>query len=272
VRRGPVPGALGALFLVAHLAAAVSAGAAAVTITAVQVTTEASGVVIATGRVRITDGTTVAEAQRAVLDPRRRVAVLTPGTVRGPQGTLTAQRITVHYTATRLTEMVARGAAALTSGETRIRADEIVARAATDQVTATGRVRATLPHAVTAEGTALTYSRGSGRVVLRGPVLVRHPEGTATARQAETEVKGDQVRLAGDVQMRVRDIRARADAATLIVPARRAVLTGHVRVEQAGRVLWGDRVTVDYVSGRVVAEGTLRLVIPDLPTPASTPR
>jgi len=261
VRRGP---ALWAVVLLLHLAAAVSAGAA-VTITAARLETNAAGLVTASGRVRISDGTTTAEAERAVLDPRRRVAVLTSGTVRGPQGTLRAAQITVHYTRTRLTDLVARGAAALAFGTTRIRADEVVARSATDQVTAAGRVRVALAHGVTAEGTSLTYTRGSRRVILRGPVLVRHPEGTATARQAEAEVEGDEVRLAGDVQMRVRDIRARADRATLIIPARRAVLAGGVRVERAGQVLWGDRVTVDYASGRVVAEGTLRLVISDLP-------
>src|SRR3970282_2971354 len=86
-----------------------AAAGAAITITAAEMTTDAAGMVVATGRVRISDGTNVAEGARGVRDTRRRVAVFTPGVVRGPQGVLQGRRLTMRYVPTRMPEVKAEG-------------------------------------------------------------------------------------------------------------------------------------------------------------------
>ena len=244
-----------------------TAAGVTVTITARQMTTDAGGRVVATGGVRISDGTTVAVGERVVLDPRRRTAVFTPGVVRGPQGLLRGRRLTVRYRATRLTEVSAAGDAGLDVQQARITADEITLRLADESVLAAGRVRVRARPDLQAEGTRLLFRRRTDVLAMAGPVRMQTAQGRGTAGRLEARHGGDDVRLWRDVRLHFGDIAARADAATLLVPAKRAMLAGAVRVEQRGRVLWAERVTVDYGTGRVVAAGPLRIRIPDTGAP-----
>ncbi len=246
--------------------AALAAGVG-LTITAAEMTTDAAGMVVATGRVRISDGTNVAEGARVVLDTRRRVAVFTPGIVRGPQGVLRGRRVVVHYLTTRLTEVKAEGDGFMELQSTRIAAGEITVGLVDEQVIAAGRVLVQAPPDLRAEGARLQFQRRTGALALSGQVRVQTAQGVAEGARLETQIGLQEVRMWGNVRVRFGDIAARADALTLLVPAKRAILVGGVRVEQRGRVLWAERVTVDYGTGRVVAEGPLRLRIPDTAAP-----
>jgi len=264
VRRLASTAALLAVLCLALSAGGTAAAAgASITITAAEMTTDAAGMVVATGRVRISDGTNVAEGARVVLDTRRRVAVFTPGVVRGPQGVLQGRRLTVRYVTTRLTEVKAEGDATIELQTTRIAAGEITLGLVDQRVTAAGRVRVQAPPDVQAEGARLQFQRRTGLLTLAGQVRVQTAQGVAEGTRLEARIGLQEIRMWGDVRVRFGDIAARADAATLLLPAKRAILTGAVRVEQRGRVLWAERVTVDYGAGRVVAEGPLRMRIPD---------
>lgn len=191
---------------------------------------DATGVAVAEGEVRISDGTTTALGQRLVLDTRKGTAVLTPGTVRSAQGVLRAREITLRLTSTRLTEAAARGEARIETRRGELSADEITLAPPHDRMTASGHVRLRAPPDVLATGSRLTYDGRSKVVTLIGPARIE-----------------------------TRDIAARADQATLLVPAQKVILTGAVRVTQRGQTLEGTVVTIFYGARRIIAEGPTRL-------------
>lgn len=191
---------------------------------------DATGVAVAEGEVRISDGTTTALGQRLVLDTRKGTAVLTPGTVRGAQGVLRAREIRLRLTSTRLTEAAARGEARIETRRGELSADEITLTLPHDRMTASGHVRLRAPPDVLATGSRLTYDGRSKVVTLIGPARIE-----------------------------TRDITAQAEAATLLVPAQKVILTGGVRVTQRGQTLEGTVVTIFYSARRIIAEGPTRL-------------
>ncbi len=231
----------GSRALVTALAALAVVGAPAragsLTITAREMRADdATGVAVAEGEVRISDGTTTALGQRLELDTRKGTAVLTPGTVRGAQGVLYAREITLRLTSTRLTEAVARGEARIETRRGELSADEITLTLPHDRMTASGHVRLRAPPDVLATGSRLTYDGRSKVVTLIGPARIK-----------------------------TRDITAQAEAATLLVPAQKVILTGAVRVTQRGQTLEGTVVTIFYGARRVIAEGPTRLRFEERP-------
>ncbi len=133
-----------------------------------------------------------------------------------------------------------------------------------------------MPRAVSASRRRLTcgrrgggcsLERRTGRLTLTGSVRVVTAQGVAAGTRLEAGLDGQEVRMTGGVRARFGDITARAETLVLRPAAKRAVLTGAVRVEQHGRVLWAERVTVDYGVGRIVAAGPLRMTVPDAPGP-----
>lgn len=254
----------GSRALVTALAALAVVGAPAragsLTITAREIRADdATGLAVAEGEVRISDGTTTALGQRLVLDTRKGTAVLTSGTVRGTQGVLRAREITLRLTSTRLTEAVARGEARIETRRGELSADEITLALPQDRMTASGHVRLRAPPDVLATGSRLTYDGRSKVVTLIGPARIETRQGTVTARRLEGVEGLQQIRLLGDVQARFRDIAAQAEEATLLVPAQKVILTGAVRVTQRGQTLEGTVVTIFYGARRVIAEGPTRL-------------
>ncbi|MDQ7849791.1 MAG: LptA/OstA family protein [Armatimonadota bacterium] len=214
-------------------AAAPSTGTDAITITADELIVEPAGVIVATGRVQISDGTTAAEGARAEVDLHRRTILLTPGTVRTSQGVLRGRRISARYAAARLTEIWAEGDVRLWAG--------------TD---------------LQAQGARLLYRLEGDLLTMAGAVRVEARRGVAEGDRLEARLLRREVTVWGSVRLRVDDMDATADRVSLLLPAQQAVLTGQVRLTQQGRTLWAQRVTVDYGTGRVVAEGPLRLTIP----------
>lgn len=244
-------------------------GTTAITITADELTVDADGVIVAAGRVRIFDGTTAAEGAIARVDPGRRTVLLLAGTVRGPQGVLRGRRVSARYAAARLIEVRAEGEAALELSRHAVR----VEAAATglhlaDQVaSASGDVRVRAGADLQARGQRLHYRLNADILSMAGPVRVEAGRGVAEGDRLEARVRRREVTLWGSVRLRVEEVAATAEQVVLLLPAQRAVLTGGVQVTQRGRTLWARRVTVDYGRGRVVAEGPLRLTIPQEEAP-----
>jgi len=249
------------VMLLAFLALApFPAWAAPLTITAARMHSDsASGVVVAEGGVRISDGATVAVGRRLVLDTRRQRAILIQGTVRGREGVLEGLEITLRFTPTRLKEVTARGEASIETRRGVLFAHEITIVLTEDRLTATGGVRVFAPPDMLATGSGLTYNRRTGRVTLAGPVTVQTGQGKVTGQRLEGVEGLQQARVSGDVRAIFRDITARADAATFDALAQKVILTGAVRVQQDGRTLEGTRVTIFYTTGQIIVEGPMRL-------------
>ncbi len=244
-------------------------GATAITITADELTADADGVIVAAGRVRIFDGTTAAEGALARVDLSRRTVLLLAGTVRGPQGVLRGRRVSARYAAARITEVRAEGEAVLELSRQAVRVDAASAglRLADHVASASGDVRVWAGADLQARGQRLHYRMNADILTMAGPVRVEATRGVAEGDRLEARVGRREVTLWGTVRLRVDEVAATADQVLLLLPAQRAVLTGGVQVTQRGRTLWARRVTVDYGRGRVVAEGPLRLTIPQEEAP-----
>jgi lipopolysaccharide export system protein LptA len=167
--------------------------------------------------------------------------------------------ITLRFTPTRLKEVTARGEASIETRRGVLFAHEITIVLTEDRLTATGGVRVFAPPDMLATGSGLTYNRRTGRVTLAGPVTVQNREGRVTGERLEAAEGLQQARVWGDVRVSFRYITARADAATLIAPAQKVILTGAVRVQQDGRTLEGASVTIFYATRQIVVEGPMRL-------------
>ena len=222
---------------------------------------EATGLVVGEGGVRLSDGTTEAEGARIVLDRARGRAQLTgsPARVRSPEGTLSARQVEAYFTAARLTRIVARGAAALGLRRGTVRAETITLVPGGEALTASGGVRVTSPPDLVATGSALTYARGSGRLVLEGPVRLATAQGVVTGARLEGREGVEEATLSGGVVAQFSGITARGQVLHLRARDRVAVLAGDVYVRQGTRELWSPRVTIHYGERRVVADGPTRL-------------
>jgi lipopolysaccharide export system protein LptA len=217
-------------------------------------------VVMATGRVRITDGVTTATAGRAMLYHSEGRGVLTGHSrVGGPQGVLEATEITIAYTAKAITRIVARGQASLDGATGLLSASTLVISPATDTVTAEEGVRFFTPPDVVATGSRLTYQRSRGLVVLEGAARVQNADGFIEGERIDAHERGQRATVTGDVVGRFRDIEIKSRTADLFGLEKKAIFLGDVQVTQPGRSLFTEKVTVWYAAGRIVAEGQTRV-------------
>jgi lipopolysaccharide assembly outer membrane protein LptD (OstA) len=240
------------------------AEAAQVVLTANQLTVDAqTGVLEASGSVRISDGRTVATGSRLTLNSKSNTATLLDGQVKDPRGLLKGRSVTVYFTRSRVTRALARGNASLAIADRSLTAGEVDLRLTDNQVRATGAVRYTMPPDIVVAGSNLIYDRAAGTLRLEGPVRVQTVEGTLTGRQLEATETLQQATVRGDVQASFAGITARAETAALQAKEAKVVLTGDVRVRQGSREMHSPRVTIFYRSRRVVAEGPTRLRIED---------
>jgi lipopolysaccharide export system protein LptA len=251
----------GALAWMATAAAAAppsaSVRAARVEISAEAMTVDAAArVVSATGRVAISDGTTTATAHRATLYHREGRAVLSgDARVRGPQGDLEGQEITVLYTPAVITRITARGSAALDAEGVLASAQAIAIDLRSDVVRAEPDVTLFTPPDVVGRGSRLTYDRRRRLVVLEGRARVQNRDGFLEAERLEGDRRWEKAVAEGGVRGAFRDIEVRSRSGEVFYREKRAVFVGDVQLTQPGRRLTGDRVTVWYGVGRIVAEG-----------------
>ena len=223
-------------------------------------------VVTAAGRVRITDGTTTATAARATLYHREGRGVLTgQAKVVTPQGVLEGGEITILYTTSAITRVVARGKASLEVENGLVSAAQVTIVPETDTVTALGEVTLFTPPDLIATGTRLVYMRARGEALLEGRARVQSRDGFIQSERIEALSRWDRVKATGGVHAVLRDIEVRSVAAEVFMGERKAVFGGDVKLTQAGRLLATEKLTVWYAAGRFVAEGQTRARIETTP-------
>jgi lipopolysaccharide export system protein LptA len=216
----------------------------------------------ATGRVRISDGQTVATADRATLYHREGRGVLVGrARVAGVQGDMEGQEITILYTTRAITRITARGSASVDAEGVLTSAQLIVVDPAANTLVAEREVTAFTRPDVVANGSRLVYRRTEGHLFLMGAARVQNRDGFLEADRIEGLRRWERVVATDNVHGRFRDIEVRSRAAEVFLAEKRAVFTGDVTLTQPGRRLVTERVTVWYDAGRVVAEGqtTIRL-------------
>lgn len=225
-----------------------------------------SRVVTAAGRVRITDGTTTATAARATLYHREGRGVLTgQAKVVTPQGVLEGAEITILYTASAITRIVARGKASLDVEGGLVSAALVTIVPETDTVTALGEVTLFTPPDLIATGARLVYRRTRGEAILEGRARVQSRDGFIQSERIEAFGSWERVKATGGVHAVLRDIEVRSVAAEVFMGERKAVFGGEVKLTQAGRFLATEKLTVWYAAGRFVAEGQTRARIETTP-------
>jgi len=220
-----------------------------------------TGVLLARGNVRISDGLTVLVGTQLVADLRDKRAVLTGGRVRIRDGLLEASRIELTFTAFRITRIVARQNASFQTRRAILFAQTVEVWPQEGKLAASADVRVfTLPDVV-AFGSRLTYDRTSRRLLLEGPVRVQTGQGAVRGTSLEALEGLEEITVRGDVRFDYLDITGRAQTAQVFARAQRAVLVGDVFVQRGRETLWAERVTIFYSTRRVVAEGVRRMVI-----------
>ncbi len=249
------------LFAVLALAVAPGSGRA-VQITAARLEAdEDTGVVVARGPARISDGSTVLTGQRLVVDLGKRRAVVTEGQAHTREEVLEAARFEVRFSGSRITGIRAHGDASLQRGRSVVLAQLMEFRFTEGRLVASGEVRVFTPPDVVAFGSKLTYDRPTGRVALTGPVRVQTGQGAVYGAALEGSLPLEEATVYGDVQIEYVDLTGRAETARVLGREQKAVLLGGVFIQRGRQTLWADRVTVFYASRRIVAEGLRQLVI-----------
>ncbi|MBI3998244.1 MAG: hypothetical protein HY355_04360 [Armatimonadetes bacterium] len=232
-----------------------------VTVTADEITVDAvTQTALASGRVRLSDGVTTATAARATLFQREGRGVLTgDARVVGPQGILEGAEITVFYTASAITRIVARGQANLDVEAGLVSAPTIEITPATDTVTAAEGVTFFTQPDVVATGRRLTFQRARGTAVLEGGARLQNRDGFIEGQKIEGVQRWSRATVTGPVHATFRGIDVRSRTAEFDGVAKKIVFVGDVRMTQPGRVMDTEKVTVWYADGRIVAEGQTRV-------------
>jgi lipopolysaccharide export system protein LptA len=213
-------------------------------------------VAIAVGRVRITDGRTVATAARAVLYQREgRGVLLGEARAAGPEGVLEGREITVRFTPRAITRIVARGEATFEVEAALVTASVVTLVPAEDTVVAEGTVRLFTDPDVIATAARLVFRRVGGTITLDGRARVQSADGFVEADRIHGARRWDRIAATGDVHGTYRDTTVRSHTADVFLGEKRAVFAGNVRLTRADRAMTSERVTVWYDEGRVLAEG-----------------
>ena len=220
-----------------------------------------TGVLVARGNVRVSDGLIVLEGGQLVADLRARQALLTGGTVQSREGLLEASRIQFTFTGFRITRILAWQSASFQTRRAVVFAQTVEVWPREGRLTASGDVRVFTPPDVVAFGSRLTYSRALGRVLLEGPVRVQTGQGAVRGGSLEALEGLEEITVHGNVQLDYLDVIGRAEAARVLAREQKAVLVGSVFVQRGREALWADRVTIFYSTRRVVAEGVRRMVV-----------
>lgn len=213
-------------------------------------------VVVAEGRVRVSDGAVTATAARATVYRREGRAVLAGGArASGPDGVLEGREITVLFTDRAITRIVARGEASLEIAAGLVSAATVTLVPAGETVVAEGGVRLFTDPDVISTAARLVYGRAAGTVTLTGAARVQNADGVVEADRIDGARRLDRVIATGNVRAVYRDLTVRSRTAEVVLGEKRAVFTGDVRLRGTDRAMTSERVTVWYGEGRALAEG-----------------
>ncbi len=226
--------------------------------------TEASTqTVVARGRVRITDGVSVARAGSARYAIRDGRVVLSEGVVvQTPDGIMRSREATVQLgKGQRITAIAASGGVRVEAGARVMKADRVFYDAASGNVVARGAVTIVAPPDFVASGGDLAANLRNGLATFRGRARVQNNEGFIEGDRLDVDGRAQTASVRDHVVAGFRKIRLTADTATLIGREHKAVFRGHVEIVDIARTVTADQVTMYYQIGRVIIEGTASLRI-----------
>ncbi len=214
--------------------------------------------VVARGRVRITDGVSVARAGHARYAIRDGRVVLSDGVVvQTPDGIMRSREATILLSkGQRITSVAASGGVRIEAGGRVMKADRVFYDAASGDVIARGTVTIVAPPDFVASGDDLTANLRSELARLRGRARVQNSEGFIEGDRLDVDGQAQTASVRDHVVAGFRKLRLTADTATLTVREHKAVFRGHVEIVDAARTVTADQVTMYYQIGRVIVEGT----------------
>ncbi len=241
------------------IAGAAAAWAGTFELRADVITTEAkTQTIVARGRVRITDGVSIARAGSAVYAAGEGRLVLTEGvTVMTPEGDLQARQATVLLGKGRVFERVeAVGAVRVEVQRRVLKADRVSYAVSTGHVMAEGNVKLFAPPDLLATGGELLADPRHGVAVLSGRPRVQNKDGFIEGDRLEVQARTQTAFIRGHVVAVVGSTRITADAATLRAEEQKVIFSDRVTMTEPRRTVTADQVTVYYQQRRIVAEGT----------------
>lgn len=254
------------LLLVAGLISAVpAAGATTLELRADVLTVDTVRRVIeARGRVRLTDGRSVARADHAVYALRdRRVTLSGAVSIADPDGSLQSRQAVLYLTSGRTIERIdASGDVEVEARERVLRADEVTYTVAARALTARGHVQYFTPPDIIMSGDDLII-KGRDVAVLKGHARVQNRDGFVSGDRLEMDEKAQTAYLRGHVLGVFQETRITSDAATLVAREKKAIFRDRVTIVRPGRTMSADVVTFFYQQNRMIAEGETRIRIED---------
>ncbi len=236
-------------------------------LTADQVTVDNTGATLtAAGHVRIDYGADRATADLLRLNRAARTAVLSGHvTATGPQGQATADAITLVLSqANEITRAVMSGNASVETTQYALSADSIDADRSGEHLVAAGHVTMFDAPDLVVTGDRLVYDGRSQHGLVTGHPTVANKAGRLQGSAIELFRAEDRAVIHGPVQADVYGAVATSEDAAVNFKTSVATLTGKVVIVRRQGTLWADRVTIDYKTRRLVAEGTTRAHFTDL--------
>ncbi len=213
--------------------------------------------VVARGRVRITDGVSVARAGSARYAIRDGRVVLSDGVVvQTPNGIMRSREATILLgKGQRIKAVAASGGVLIEAGARVMKADRVFYDATSGDVVARGTVTIVAPPDLVASGGDLTANLRSEIATLRGRARVQNAEGFIEGDRLDVDGRTQTASVRDHVVAGFRKLRLTADTAALTVREHKAVFRGHVQIVDPARTVTADQVTVYYQAGRVIVEG-----------------
>ncbi len=242
-------------------------------LTADHVTVDNTGAtLVAAGHVRIDYGADRATADLLRLNRAARTALLSGHvTATGPQGQASADAITlVLNQVNEITRAVMNGNASVQTPQYALSADSIDADRSAEHLVAAGHVTVFDAPDLVVTGDRVVYDGRSQHGLVTGHPTVANKAGRLQGSAIELFRAENRAVIHGPVQADVYGAVATSEAAAVNFKTSVATLTGKVVIVRRQGTLWADRVTIDYKTRRMVAQGTTRAHFTDL-SDAGTP-
>jgi lipopolysaccharide assembly outer membrane protein LptD (OstA) len=167
-----------------------------------------------------------------------------------------------------VSQVVLTGQASLETSSYALLADRIVSDRERNRLTAAGHVTVFSHPDLIATGASFTYDEGPQAAVVRGDgatrATIQNRDGRIRGTWIEVSRRTGQAVVHGPVAAEIYDATLTGAAATIDLDRGVAVITGPVTVARRQGTLLADRLTVDYRTRRLVAEGATHMTLSDL--------
>ncbi|HXX40327.1 MAG TPA: LptA/OstA family protein [bacterium] len=232
-----------------------------------QVTVDNTGTTLtATGHVRVDYGTDHGTSDSLRLNHAAHTALLSGHvTVTGPQGRATADAVTLTLTpSNEVTRAVMTGNASVETAQYALSADSIDADRSAQRLVADGHVTVFDAPDLIINGDRVIYDERTQHGVVTGHPTVANRAGRMQGTVIELFRAEDRAVIHGPVQADVYGATATSANATVDFKTSIVTLTGKVVIVRRQGTLWADRVTIDYKTRRMVAQGATHAHFTDL--------